>query len=160
MKAANRIIVVLAAQACAISMLYAGTTLYKSVDDRGRVTYSDTPLAGDQVEKVAIPDGTANILSSESAQRLIKEQEESDRQVAASEKAARQDWNERYQQAELSVEQAERDLEDAKIVQEGDLVGNALSGARPNAAWIQRLEQAEVNLQARRSELDQLRRKR
>jgi len=160
MKAVNKTIAVFAAQACAISALYAGTTLYKSVDDRGRVTYSDTPLAGDQVEKVAIPDGTANVLSSESAQRLIKEQEASDRQSATSQKAAEQDWSERYRQAERSVEQAERDLENAKTVQEGDLVGNALAGARPNAAWIERLEQAEANLQARRGELDQLRRQR
>ena len=160
MKAVNKTIAVFAAQACAISALYAGTTLYKSVDDRGRVTYSDTPLAGDQVEKVAIPDGTANVLSSESAQRLIKEQEASDRQSAASQKAAEQDWSERYRQAERSVEQAERDLENAKTVQEGDLVGNALAGARPNAAWIERLEQAEATLQARRGELDQLRQQR
>lgn len=160
MKTLYQAMVLMAVQSCFAAVAQAGTALYKSVDQQGRVTFSDAPVAGDQVEKVTVEDAGANVLSSASTQQLIKEQQDADRRSAAKKNTVEESWSERYQQAQLSVEQAERELQSAQTIQEGDMVGNALGGARPNARWIERLEQAEADLQARNAELDQLRRQR
>jgi hypothetical protein len=39
-------------------------------------------------------------------------------------------------------------------------VGSAYGGARPNAEWIERLEQAETDVELRRVELDKIKRQR
>jgi hypothetical protein len=150
----------ISALAGAGTTLYAGVTLYKSVDQDGHVTFSDAPTAGQSVESIELPSDNANVLASDSAQALIKEQGKADRQSETSRKTAEASWSDRYQQAQRDVEQAELELEEAQTIQEGDIVGNALGGARPNPAWVERLERAEADLALKHEALSQVRRQR
>lgn len=139
----------------------AGTTLYKSVDKQGNVTFSDAPPAdGSSAQQVEISSDNANVLPSEDVQEQIQQQQQADKQAADRESVARQDWQARYEKAQADLELAQRTLKDAKEIQEGDTVGSAFGGARPNAEWIERLEQAETDVELRQRELDSIKRER
>jgi hypothetical protein len=144
-----------------ISFGSAATTLYKSVDEQGNVTYSDSPpTSARQTQEIEVGDENLNVMPSESIEQQMREQEAADRQRENQRRAQQQDWQQRYAQAKAELEQAERDLQQAQEVQEGDMVGSATGGARPNAAWIERLERAEAALEEKQRAFDRIRRQR
>jgi hypothetical protein len=125
-----------------VSLGIGATTLYKSVDEKGNVTYSDSPPAdASRTSEIDVGDAA-------------------DREQENRSRAQRQDWQQRYDQAKAELEQAERNLQRAEEIQEGDTVGSATGGARPNAAWIERLEQAEADLEEKQRAFDRVRRQR
>ena len=140
---------------------FAATTLYKSVDEQGNITYSDAP-PGDarDVEEIDIKEGDMNVLPSEDVQKQIEQQKQQDKQAADRQRADNQDWQQRYEKAQADLAEAEKALNSAQEIQEGDTVGSAYGGARPNAEWIERLEQAETDVELRRVELDKIKRQR
>jgi hypothetical protein len=139
----------------------AATTLYKSVDEQGNITYSDAP-PGDarDVEEIDIKEGNMNVLPSEDVQKQIERQKQQDKQAADRQRADNQDWQQRYEEAQAELTAAEQTLESAREIQEGDTVGSAYGGARPNADWIERLERAEADVVDKQQHLHQVKRQR
>ena len=143
------------------SAAVAATTLYKSVDEQGNISYSDAP-PGDarEVEEIDIKQGDMNVLPSEDVQQQIDQQKQSDKQAADRQRADNKDWQQRYEQAEAELSAAQQTLESAREINEGDTVGSAFGGARPNADWIERLERAEADVVDKQQQLDQIKRQR
>ena len=143
------------------SAAVAATTLYKSVDEQGNISYSDAP-PGDarEVEEIDIKQGDMNVLPSEDVQQQIDQQKQSDKQAADRQRADNKDWQQRYEQAEAELSAAQQTLESAREINEGDTVGSAFGGARPNADWIERLERAEAYVVDKQQQLDQIKRQR
>ena len=150
----------------AISFLFclqamADTTLYKSVDDSGLVTYSDAPPAAAlQTEQIEIQQDAVNVSESVSIEALMREQQKADRAAAIDRGKTHGSWSESYRSATQALDDAEQALVDAKVIKEGDMVGSSLGGARPNIAWIERLEGAEADVDAKRKALDRIKRQR
>jgi hypothetical protein len=138
----------------------AASTLYKSVDAEGRVTYSDAPPAKGTAEAIDLPAGGVNILPSEGMPEEIERQRQADRQAEQRRAAEQQAWSERYRRAQDELAAAQRALESARQVQEGDVVGSAFGGARPSADWVERLEQAEADVAQKQRALDGIKRSR
>ncbi len=138
----------------------AATTLYKSVDEQGNVTFSDAPPAdGSEAEKVDVQD-SGNVLPSGDLPQQMEQQQRADTKAAQQARSEQKDWQGRYDNARDELEQAEKTLESAKEIKEGDTVGSAFGGARPNQAWIDALEQAENDVETRREALKKLERER
>ncbi len=145
----------------AISFGAGATTLYKSVDEKGNVTYSDSPPAdANRTSEIDVGDENLNVMPSENIQQQMREQEATDREQENRRRAQQQDWQQRYDQAKEELEQAERNLQRAQEIREGDTVGSATGGARPNAAWIERLERAEAEFEEKQRAFDRVRRQR
>lgn len=138
----------------------AASTLYKSVDAQGRVTYSDQPPTSGSAEAIALPADAVNILPSEGLQEEMARQREADLKAQQQRARQQQEWSARYRAAEDELAEAQRALEQARKIQEGDMVGSALGGARPNAAWVERLEQAEADVAAKQRALEAIKRSR
>lgn len=139
----------------------AQTTLYKSVDAQGNVTFSDAPPAGDgAVDEIEISDTPANVLPSETIQQQIEEQQRADKQAADRAQIAKRDWQQRYDTAVAELEEAEKNLASAQEIKEGDTVGSAFGGARPNQKWIDNLESAERELEEKQAALAKVKRER
>ena len=143
------------------SAAVAATTLYKTVDEQGNISYSDVP-PGDtrDVEEIDIKQGDMNVLPSEDVQQQIEQQKQLDKQDADRQRADNKDWQQRYEQAQAELSAAEQTLESAREINEGDTVGSAYGGARPNADWIERLERAEADVADKQQQLDQIKRQR
>lgn len=139
----------------------AATKLYKSVDENGHVTFSDSAPAGvSRAEAIDIPEDEANILPSATISDQMEQQQKEDEQAARVRQQSHNDWSEQYDRAALELEEAERELEQAQQIREGDIVGSAFGGARPNADWVERLEQAENTVQLKQEALDKIKRAR
>lgn len=140
---------------------FAATTLYKSVDEQGNISYSDAP-PGDakDVEEIDIKDGDLNVLPSKDVQDQIEQQQQQDKQAADRQRADNQDWQQRYEKAQAELTESQQTLESAREIQEGDTVGSAYGGARPNADWIERLERAEADVVDKQQHLDKVKRQR
>lgn len=138
------------------------TTLYKSVDAQGKVTYSDAPPRDGKgkAQEITIEEERTNTMPSTDLQEQMRQQQNADEASKNRQIVADQDWQRRHDRAQDDLAQAKRNLESAKQVQEGDTVGSAYGGARPNAQWIERLEQAEADVEARQRELNQIKRQR
>lgn len=135
----------------------AASKLYKSVDEQGRITFSDSPpAAGGQVQTVDLPSEAINIMPSEGLQEEIQRQKKVDQKVALRRASEQKDWSRRQREARDALAEAELNLEGAREVREGDTVGSAFGGARPNQAWIQRLEQAEADVEGKRHQLNKI----
>lgn len=145
--------------ASAISFGSSATTLYKTIDEKGNVSYSDSPPANaSRTSEIDISDKDLNVLPSEGIEQQLREQKAKDSQDANRRRVEQQDWQQRYQQAKADLEQAKRNLQRAEEIQEGDTVGSAFGGARPNAEWIERLEQAEADLAQKQQAFDKIKR--
>lgn len=140
----------------------AGTTLYKTVDENGKISYSDQPpVNGAPAEEVVVEeDGITNILPSADLQKQIDQQQRQDKQDADRKGAADKAWQQRYRSAQSELEQAQKDLASAKEIKEGDTVGSAFGGARPNANWIENLERAEAEVAEKQDALNKIKRQR
>ncbi len=147
--------------AASISLGIGATTLYKSVDEKGNVTYSDSPPADpSRTSEIEVGDDNLNVMPSDNIEQQMREQEAADRERENRRRAQQNDWQQRYDQARAELEQAERTVVRAREIHEGDTVGSATGGARPNAAWIERLERAEADLQEKQRAFDRVKRQR
>jgi len=127
-------------------------TYYRSVDAEGNVTYSSSPPAdAEQVAPVEVQPGP----SDEEVKRAVERQLRFEAQLGeAQEKRAQgdQEQEDRVKAAEEAVEQADRDLLNAKKTRGVDyLSGGALSDYR------QRVEAAEQALDKAKQDLRKVR---
>jgi hypothetical protein len=142
-----------------ISVGSIATTLYKTTDEQGNVSYSDSPPADtSRTSEINVSDKELNVLPSEGIEQQMREQKVKDSQDANRRRAEQQGWQQRYDQAKAELDQAKRNLQRAEEIQEGDTVGSAFGGARPNAEWIERLEQAEADLVQKQRAFDKIKR--
>lgn len=123
------------------------TTLYKTVDEDGNVTFTDTPPADSDAEQIEIRNDR-NVVPSDDIRRSIEEQNQLRAQQETEKKRELERWKLRYDKAQQELKAAEQAHEDAQVLGEGDVMGSAMGGARPSEAWIERLEQSEKNLEA------------
>lgn len=128
----------------------AAESAYRSVDEQGNVTFSDTPVSGaGQAEKIRIE---APAPSAESQQETL--QREAELQKAASQAGATTSTGQadRQQAAGQNVQDAEKRLEDASQVGEGDRIGTAGGGSRLTPEYQQRVREAEAEVDKARQQ--------
>ncbi|MFV2057446.1 MAG: DUF4124 domain-containing protein [Thiohalomonadales bacterium] len=120
----------------------------RSVDEQGNVTFSDRPVEGSvKSESISI---NAPAPSSDSVAESLKESQATiDRanQVQQQQDSASQAKAQQSKSNAQSVESASAQLESAKIVGEGDRLGNAGGGSRLTPEYQNRVKAAEENLQ-------------
>lgn len=125
-------------------------TAYRSVDEQGNVTFSDTPIEGAaQEEKVKID---APAPSQERQQESL--QREAELQKAAGQAGASGTTSQADQKkaASESLREAEKQLEDAREVREGDRQGTAGGGSRLKPEYQERVREAEEAVDRARKE--------
>ncbi len=145
--------------ASSISVGSSATTLYKTTDEQGNVSYSDSPpVDTSRTSEISVSDKELNVLPSEGIEQQMREQKVKDSQDANRRRAEQQSWQQRYDQAKAELDQAKLNLQRAEEIQEGDTVGSAFGGARPNVEWIERLEQAEADLAQKQRAFDKIKR--
>jgi len=138
-----------------VSFQVSAETAYRSVDDQGNVTFSDSPVSGAaQKEKIRID---APAPSTDRVQET--RQRESELQKAASQTGTSPAPNraEQRKAAQQNVRDAEKRLEEAKQVREGDRRGTAGGGSRLLPAYHERVRAAEANVEHAREQLQQTR---
>ena len=129
--------------------------VYRSVDEQGNVTFSDRPVQGaQQQEQIRIqttsptPEQQQQTRQRETALQKAAEKGagSSAAQRASEQKAARQ-----------AVEDAEKRLEEAARVREGDRIGTAGGGSRLKPHYHERVRAAEDALEQARKDAERLR---
>jgi len=128
----------------------AAETAYRSVDEHGNVTFSDTPVSGaGQAEKIRIE---APAPSAESQQET--RQREAELQDAASQAGASggQSQANKQKAVQQNVQDAEKRLEDASQVREGDRIGTAGGGSRLTPEYQERVREAEEEVDKARKQ--------
>ena len=128
----------------------AAETAYRSVDEHGNVTFSDTPVIGaGQAEKIRIE---APAPSAESQQET--RQREAELQDAASQAGASggQSQANKQKAVQQNVQDAEKRLEDASQVREGDRIGTAGGGSRLTPEYQERVREAEEEVDKARKQ--------
>ncbi|MEJ2577237.1 MAG: DUF4124 domain-containing protein [Gammaproteobacteria bacterium] len=129
-------------------------TVYGSVDEQGRVTFSDrVPAGAVEVERVEVeptrqPEGEVDA-SRRRAEQAITAAGESQQQRDA----ARAERQAALNSAEQRVRDAEANLADARVVGEGDRLGTASGGSRLTPAYHARVQAAEQALEQARMDL-------
>lgn len=128
----------------------AAETAYRSVDEHGNVTFSDTPVSGAaQEEKVKID---APAPSADSQQETLQREAELQKaasQAGASSAASQAD---RKKAAQQNVRDAEKHLEEASQVGEGDRKGTAGGGSRLTPEYQERVREAEEEVDKARQQ--------
>ena len=131
--------------------IMAGTTsaqtVYRSVDKDGNVSFSDAPVPGNtDAEEITIdapPPSVDRVRESElDANRAIKQANKE--QVRRD--AAREERSLELREAEKALNLAEKNLEEAKVVREGDTRGKAGGGTRLTSQYLNRVKAAEKDL--------------
>jgi len=132
----------------------AAGTAYRSVDEQGNVTFSDSPVPGAaQEEKVKID------VPAPSAERQQQtRQREAELQKAAGQAGASDapGQSEQKKAAQQNVRDAEKRLKDASQVREGDRQGTAGGGSRLTPKYQQRVRDAEAEVERARKQMEQM----
>jgi hypothetical protein len=125
-------------------------TAYRSVDEQGNVTFSDKPVSGAaHEEQVRIG---ASAPSAERQQET--RQREAELQQAADQAGAASTPSQADQKkaARKAVQDAEKDLEEARQVREGDRKGTASGGSRLTPQYQERVREAEAEVDRARQQ--------
>jgi hypothetical protein len=119
-------------------------TAYRSIDEQGNVTFSDKPVsATTQTQQISIDAPVPSVEVQKEAQQREAELQKAASQAGTSstngkadqKKAARQD-----------VKDAEKHLEEATQVREGDRLGTAGGGSRLTPEYQERVRGAEAEV--------------
>lgn len=131
-------------------------TVYRTVDKDGNIHFSDTPPPGSTTtEEITIdapPPSADRVRESEAdAKRAIKQAdiEQTRRDAAREERTAE------LREAEKALKLAEKNLEEAKVVREGDTRGKAGGGTRLTSQYMKRVKAAEKDLAEAQRKMDQ-----
>lgn len=131
--------------------------IYRHVDSQGNVTFTDEPPAGAQdVEEVVLPPGP----SPESIRDTEKRNQEI---LRASDKAEKRRWEEKRKreatiaQAKRQLEEAEKRLEEAKVIQDEDRQNLAGGKRRINPDYFARVKAAKEEVEKARKALREAR---
>ena len=131
----------------AFTSLQATAEAERSVDAQGNVTFSDKPVTGSVTSERISIDAPAP-----SPDRINKSQQESQAIIDKANRSQQQRDTTGQREAQKSktskqsVENARKQLEQAKIVGEGDRQGKAGGGTRLTPEYQERVKAAEENL--------------
>jgi hypothetical protein len=140
------LLMVIAAAAFQVS----AETAYRSVDEHGNVTFSDTPVSGAaQEEKVKIDAPAPSAASQQETRQREAELQKAASQAGATTSAGQAD---KKKAAGQNVQDAEKRLEDASQVGEGDRVGTAGGGSRLTPEYQERVREAEAEVDKARKQ--------
>ena len=136
-----------------VTFQVAAETAYRAVDEQGNVTFSDKPVSGAAQEKQIRIDAPAP--SAEQQQET--QQREAELQEAASQTGASSapSQADRKKAARENVREAEKKLEEASQVGEGDRKGTASGGSRLTPEYQERVRDAEAEVDKARQQLEQ-----
>ncbi len=134
-----------------------GEEIYRSVDEQGNVTFTDTPPAGEvEVERVELPPGPSQQIRQEAEQRNMQI-------LNAAERAERKRERERAQKearvkaAEQQLQEAQARLAEAKVIKDEDRQNLAGGKRRINPDYFERVKQAELEVEKARKALREAR---
>jgi hypothetical protein len=124
---------------------------YRSVDEQGNVTFSDTPVPGAAEETritidAPVPSQAEVKESQRQAAEMLEAAGEAGTSTAPSQAAQRA-------AAQRAVQEAEQQLEEAREVREGDRIGTASGGSRLTPQYLERVQAAEEKLDRARKQL-------
>ena len=119
-------------------------TVTRSVDDQGNITFSDKPVSeAVQEEQVSIDTPTPSAEAQQETQQREAELQKAVGQAGTSRMTFKANQKKASGQ---SVEDAEKRLEDAKQVREGDRMGTAGGGSRLTPEYQERVREAEAEV--------------
>ena len=137
MKYVNPLCIAIAIAAFQVS----AETAYRSIDEQGNVTYSDRPVSGTvQEEKIRIEAPTPSAEQRQDAQQRETQLQNAAGQAGASAAPAKASQKKSSKQ---TVQEAEKQLEEASRVREGDRKGTAGGGSRLTPEYQERVRKAE-----------------
>ncbi|MEJ2455729.1 MAG: DUF4124 domain-containing protein [Candidatus Thiodiazotropha sp.] len=134
-----------------------GEEIYRTVDEQGNVTFTDTPPAGGvEVERVELPSGPSEQVRREAEQRNQKILNAAERaeQKREQEKAQKQT---RVKAAEQQLQEAQAHLAEAKVIKDEDRQNLAGGKRRINPDYFERVKQAELEVEQARKALREAR---
>ncbi|MGD8908196.1 MAG: DUF4124 domain-containing protein [Chromatiales bacterium] len=134
-----------------------GEEIYRTVDEEGNVTFTDTPAADDaSARPVALPPGPSEerLRESEQRQRQIREAAEISAQQRSQKKRAQQL---RIKAAEKSLAEAEAELAEASVIKDEDRQNLAGGKRRVHPDYFERVKQAEAAVEEARKALREAR---
>lgn len=139
-----------------LPVLVAGE-VYRTVDDEGNVTFTDSPPEGDaRAERVELPPPP-------SPERLRESEQRNQDIRRAAQEAKRERIQKQSQRESLVAEarkrlaEAEARLQEAKVIQDEDRQNLAGGKRRIHPDYFERVEQAEAEVEAARKALRQAR---
>ncbi|WP_177419630.1 DUF4124 domain-containing protein [endosymbiont of Lamellibrachia barhami] len=130
-------------------------TVYRSVDESGQVTYSDTPGKG-RSDVVKMPSGPSPKAKRESQARE-KEIRDAANKAGRQRQLGDQQRAVDISEAERNLQAAEARLDDAKILRNEDRQSTAGGGRRIRPEYFERIEQEEAAVEAARKKLQRAR---
>ncbi len=139
-----------------LTQIASGEEIYRSVDEQGNVTFTDTPPAGGEVERVELPPSPSE-QSRQAAERRNQEI------MKAAEQADRKRLQEREQKqagvkaAEQQLQEAQARLAEAKEIKDEDRQNLAGGKRRIQPEYFERVKQAELEVEKARKALREAR---
>ncbi|MBA1446311.1 MAG: DUF4124 domain-containing protein [Chromatiales bacterium] len=130
-------------------------TVYRSVDESGQVTYSDTPGKG-RSDVVKMPSGPSPKAKRESQARE-KEIRDAANKAGRQRQLGDQQRAVDISEAERNLQAAEARLDDAKILRNEDRQSTAGGRRRIRPEYFERIEQEEAAVEAARKKLQRAR---
>jgi hypothetical protein len=144
--------------ACALlAQTASGEEIYRTVDEEGNVTFTDTPAADDaSAQPVVLPPGPSREeqQEAEQRQRKIREAAESAERQRQQEKRASQA---RIEAAEKRLAEAEAELAEARVIKDEDRQNLAGGRRRIHPDYFERVKQAEAAVEVARKALREAR---
>jgi hypothetical protein len=144
--------------ACALLTQAAiGEEIYRTVDEEGNVTFTDTPAADDtSAQPVALPPGPSkeSLREAEQRQRKIQDAAEASERQRLQEKRVSQA---RIEAAVKRLEEAEAELAEARVIKDEDRQNLAGGKRRIHPDYFERVKQAEAVVEAARKALREAR---
>jgi hypothetical protein len=131
-------------------------TAYRSVDEQGNVTFSDRPVDGAlQQEQIRIETTAPTVEQQRQTRQREAALEQAAGETGGTPRAAQRASEQKA--ARQAVEEAEKRLEEAARVREGDRIGTAGGGSRLKPGYHERVRAAEDTLEQARKDADSLR---
>jgi hypothetical protein len=125
-------------------------TAYRSVDDQGNVTYSDRPVKGAvREEQIRVEAPAPSAGQKQDAMQREAELEKAAGQTGVS---PAPDRASQKKSSKRAVQDAEKQLEEAVQVREGDRIGTAGGGSRLTPEYHERVRKAEEEVDRAREQ--------
>jgi hypothetical protein len=153
----NRPLVLIVLAFAMLAQAVIGEEIYRTVDEQGNVTFTDTPPAGGvEVERVELPSGPSEQVRQEAEQRNQKILNAAERaeQKREQEKAQKET---RVKAAEQQLQEAQARLAEAKVIKDEDRQNLAGGKRRINPDYFERVKQAELEVEQARKALREAR---
>lgn len=128
-------------------------TAYRSVDEQGNVTFSDKPVSS-AAKQISIDAPAPSVARQQEAQQRETELQKGASQIGTSSAPGKTNQKKTTRQA---AQDAEKHLEEASQVREGDRIGTAGGGSRLTPEYHERVREAEVEVDRARKQMEETR---